>query len=151
MAEKYSAETKLVIIQTVFAVMADGNSARQACLEAGVPVQTFMDWVAADKALAGQYAQARDLAIEKMADEIQEISDAPVPTLDNGGTDTGAVQKQRLQVDTRKWLLSKMAPKKYGDKLEIDAVVTELPADQRQARLAYLMGKVKVDGSGEAE
>jgi hypothetical protein len=29
------------------------------------------------------------------------------------------VQKQSLRVDTRKWLLSKMAPKKYGDKLEL--------------------------------
>jgi hypothetical protein len=29
------------------------------------------------------------------------------------------VQKQRLQVDTRKWLLSKLAPKKFGDKIEV--------------------------------
>jgi len=29
------------------------------------------------------------------------------------------VQKHKLQVDTRKWLLSKLAPKKYGDKLEV--------------------------------
>jgi hypothetical protein len=29
------------------------------------------------------------------------------------------VQKQKLRMDTRKWLLSKMAPKKYGDKLEL--------------------------------
>jgi hypothetical protein len=29
------------------------------------------------------------------------------------------VQKQRLQVDSRKWLLSKMLPKVYGDKIEL--------------------------------
>jgi hypothetical protein len=29
------------------------------------------------------------------------------------------VQRARLQVDTRKWLLSKLAPKKYGERLEL--------------------------------
>jgi len=38
---------------------------------------------------------------------------------DSGSTDHGAVQKQRLQVDTRKWLLSKLAPRKYGDRMMI--------------------------------
>ena len=31
--------------------------------------------------------------------------------------DSTAVQRNRLRVDTRKWLLSKLAPKKYGDKV----------------------------------
>ena len=35
-------------------------------------------------------------------------------------TDSGAVQKQRLQIDTRKWILSKLLPKKYGDLLGLD-------------------------------
>ena len=30
-----------------------------------------------------------------------------------------ATNHRRLQIDTRKWLLSKLLPKKYGDKLEI--------------------------------
>ena len=34
--------------------------------------------------------------------------------------DSGAVQKQRLQIDTRKWILSKLLPKKYGDLLGLD-------------------------------
>jgi hypothetical protein len=44
-----------------------------------------------------------------------------VGSTDSGATDSGAVQKQRLQVDTRKWLLSKLAPKKWGDKLELSS------------------------------
>lgn len=151
MAQKYSPETKRAIIEAVLASMAEGPSAREACREVGVPVMTFLDWVAADKALSGQYAQAREFGCDALADELMTIANQPVGTMDNGGTDTGAVQKQRLQIDTIKWALSKRAPRRYGDKLEIDAVVTELPAEQRQARLAYLMGKVKVDGSGEAE
>lgn len=55
-----------------------------------------------------------------MADEIMEISDAPVGSTQTGATDSGAVQKQRLQVDTRKWLLSKLLPKKYGEKVDLN-------------------------------
>ncbi len=28
------------------------------------------------------------------------------------------IQRSRLRVDARKWLMSKMAPKKYGEKLQ---------------------------------
>jgi hypothetical protein len=47
------------------------------------------------------------------------IADMPVGSTEHGATDSGAVQKQRLQVDTRKWLLSKIAPRKYGDKVTL--------------------------------
>lgn len=48
-----------------------------------------------------------------------EISDEEVGTNYKGGSDTGAVQRNRLRVDSRKWLLSKLAPKKYGDRLTV--------------------------------
>ena len=54
-----------------------------------------------------------------MAAETLAIADEPVGSTDSGATDSGAVQKQRLQVDTRKWLLSKLAPKRYGDKITL--------------------------------
>jgi hypothetical protein len=47
-----------------------------------------------------------------------DISDKDVGITD-GKKDWAAVQKHKLQVDSRKWLLSKLAPKKYGDKLEL--------------------------------
>ena len=77
-----------------------------------------MRWVEEDKILAENYARARESCIEKWAGEIIEISDSPVGSTDTGATDSGAVQKQKLQVDARKWILSKLAPRKYGDKLE---------------------------------
>jgi hypothetical protein len=48
-----------------------------------------------------------------------EISDQDVGVAVDGKKDWAAVQKHRLQVDTRKWLLSKLAPKKFGDKIEV--------------------------------
>jgi hypothetical protein len=46
-----------------------------------------------------------------MADELVDIAD--------DGGDEG-VQRSRLRIDTRKWVLSKMKPKRYGDKVEHD-------------------------------
>ena len=97
--------------------MRDGNSLRKSCLIAGVKIGTFLDWVAKDAQLAEQYARAREILLEYHAEEILEIADEPVGSTESGGTDNGAVQKQKLKIDSRKWILSKLAPKKYGDKI----------------------------------
>jgi len=99
--------------------MRKGKSAHMACLAVGLPQSTFATWVSEDADLAERYARAREDLIEHMAAETLAIADAPVGSTEHGTTDNGAVQKQRLQVDTRKWLLSKLAPKKYGDQLTL--------------------------------
>jgi hypothetical protein len=47
-------------------------------------------------------------------------------TDENGATRTeqDVIARSRLRVDARKWAMSKMAPKKYGDKLDIDQKTT---------------------------
>lgn len=106
-------------ITNVLAQMREGKSLRQSAEMAGVARQTFLDWVDKDQELAGQYAQARAAMIDKIADDIMTIADEDLIPTGEGKVDSAMVQKQRLRVDTRKWLLSKMAPKKYGDKLEL--------------------------------
>ena len=107
------------IADLVFAGMRSGMSAFKACQDAGVNQSTFNLWLNQDAELAEEYARAREDLIEYIASETIAIADQPVGSTDNGSTDSGAVQKQRLQVDTRKWLLSKLAPKKFGDKLTL--------------------------------
>jgi hypothetical protein len=106
-------------IEKVLVSMHDGISLRQSCVAAGTNAQTFLRWVSEDTDLAERYTHAREALIDKVADDTLLIADEPVGSLDNGATDSGAVAKQRLQVDTRKWLLSKLAPQKYGDKLDL--------------------------------
>jgi len=101
----------------VIELMHSGLSMRQACIQADITQQSFLRRVEADPALAEKYAGAREALIDKLADELLTIADAPVGS--TGSTDSGAVQKQRLQVDTRKWLLSKLAPRKYGEKVTL--------------------------------
>ena len=112
-------ENKADICALVLSGMRGGLSAFKACEAAGVPHSTFMEWIRDDAELANNYARAREDLIERIANEVIELSDADVGLQPDGKKDWAAVQKHKLQVDTRKWLLSKLAPKKYGDKLEL--------------------------------
>lgn len=142
----YSPELKAALCDLVLDGMDNGLSLRKSCIAAGVPLSTFLMWCDQDSALAVQYARTREDMIQAMFEDLITISDAPVGTTDNGSTDSGAVAKQRLQVDTRKWALSKLAPKKYGDKLDIDmsASVTTMTEEQRLDRIAVLQNKLFV-------
>ena len=116
---KPGSEDRATISALVLEGMRSGLSALKACEAAGVHQSTFNDWLNDEEALAVDYARAREYLIERMAQEIMDISDQDVGLAVDGKKDWAAVQKHKLQVDTRKWLLSKLAPKKYGDKLEV--------------------------------
>jgi hypothetical protein len=116
---KPGSEDRAQISALVLKGMRSGLSAFKACQAAGVPQSTFNRWVDADAKLAEDYARAREDLIERMAQEVLELSDSDVGLLPDGKKDWAAIQKHKLQVDTRKWLLSKLAPKKYGDKIEV--------------------------------
>ena len=66
-----------------------------------------------------KYARAREIYADKIFDEILTISDH---SSEDHTPFTGAnvIQRDRLKIDARKWMLSKLAPKTYGDKLDID-------------------------------
>jgi hypothetical protein len=57
--------------------------------------------------------RAREERADLLAREILEIADAPCK-------DAVEVQRARNRIDTRKWLASKVAPRKYGDRVERD-------------------------------
>lgn len=116
---KHGSPERARIADQVLAGMGQGLSAFKACQAAGVPQSTFNVWLGEDEDLAARYALAREDLIERIANEIVEISDKDVEIQD-GKRDWAAVQKHKLQVDTRKWLLSKLAPKKYGDKVGLE-------------------------------
>lgn len=71
-----------------------------------------------------QYTRAKDTQADLLFDEILEIADDS--SLDMAFTEEGKpfidhehINRSRLRVDTRKWYLSKIMPKKYGEKLEL--------------------------------
>ena len=116
----YAIEDRETLAQAVIDTMViDGLSLRKATAKHQISPQTVLRAVAASPALAEQYDRARAAVIERYADEILELADAPVPVLDNGGIDGALVRQRLMQVDVRKWFLSKLAPKVYGDRLDV--------------------------------
>lgn len=91
----------------------------------GMPGRTlFYKWLDEDADLANKYAHACARRADRLVEEIIEIADDSSEDwkYDDKGNkvpDGEAVQRSRLRVDARKWAASKLAPKKYGDKLEL--------------------------------
>ena len=111
--------------QDIFTEICDriiqGESLRSAIVKSEINISTFFDWVSKYKDMADHYARAMEIRAEIMFGEIMEISDQDPEyvTLKFGQmVDSGEIQNRRLQVDSRKWALSKMMPKKYGTKAD---------------------------------
>jgi hypothetical protein len=119
MSKRRTPQDRESLKKAVLDGMAKGLSAYKATQAAGVPWGTWTEWVATDDALAVKYTRARETLVERMAQELADIADEPPPLGPDGKVDNGWVAKHRLQVDTRKWLLSKLAPRKYGERLEV--------------------------------
>jgi hypothetical protein len=91
----------------ICALLAEGLSLRKVCDQLGF-TQTFVfDWIHADPAFAKQYTCARERQTEVWMDQLVDLSDGATPE---------NAHVARLQVETRKWIASKMLPKKYGDR-----------------------------------
>lgn len=103
------------------------KSIRAICAEEdGLPSpDTVRRWMLANEPFQAQYARAKSLQMEMLEDEILEISDeSSHDTImrEDGGEqpDSEWIARSKLRVDTRKWLMSKLSPKKYGDKLDLN-------------------------------
>lgn len=101
--------------------IASGESLLSISKEEGMPGHTTIyQWMAAHSSFANKYAAARNTGLDVMADKLLDLSDEEVGITASGATDSGAVARQKLRVDTRKWYLSKMAPKRYGERATVE-------------------------------
>jgi hypothetical protein len=103
-------------------LIAIAEPVRKACHTAGITPQQFYRRMLADETIAERYARAKEAALDAMADDILAISDdgSNDTYLDEDGnerTRTDVIARSRLRVDSRKWIMSKLAPKKWGDKV----------------------------------
>lgn len=113
------------LVNKICARLAEGESLRGICADEDMPNKaTVMRWLAANTEFRDQYTRAREVQADFWAEQIIEISDTPVEgtRTEDGKDGTKTVREdmlghRRLQVDTRKWLMARMAPKKYGDRL----------------------------------
>jgi hypothetical protein len=109
--------------------MSNGESLRQICRDDSMPCTgTVLNWKRNKPEFLLRYNSARADLLEHWAEEITEISDDGsndwmARERDSGRIDTVVdadhVSRSRLRVESRKWLLSKLAPQRYGEALKL--------------------------------
>lgn len=134
-----------------------GESLISICKSEGMPTKTaVLDWLFKEPEFASQYARAREAQAEHYLDEIIAISDDSLLDTEMGEdgverTNHEVVSRAKLRVDTRKWAMSKLAPKKYGDKIQqtIDGNldIRQQSDDDLNARITELLAKAGTPGA----
>jgi transposase-like protein len=98
--------------EAILATVMGGASVRKACKEHAVTRSELYVDLAADADFADQYARALAIRADEQFDEMDEI-------VDTVKADPVEIAKAKLKVDTRKWTLARMNPRKYGDKVQV--------------------------------
>lgn len=127
---QYSEAEKAVLTEECLEYISNGGSGLAFAKEIGVTVSTVYGWLGE---VEDRYQKARADRAHGLFEEIKTKVEEPVPSTQFGTTDSGAVQLLRLKVDTYKWMASKLLPKTYGDKLEVDAKVQVSMVDRLKA------------------
>jgi hypothetical protein len=144
------------LADTICSRLIEGESLRTICLTEGMPsASTICRWLGAEENdwFAKQYAHAREAQADTLADEILDISDDGsndwMEKRNGEGDVVGqeyngdAVQRSRLRVDSRKWYAGKLAPSRYGDRIQTDVTTNgkDLHASDHElaAKLAAIL------------
>jgi hypothetical protein len=111
--------------------LADGEGLKEICRTPGMPHEsTVRAWALSNyQGFTAQYERARAIQFERWADEILSIADdsrqdTVVRQLPDGSTERVInhehINRSRLRIDSRKWLLSKLLPSRFGDRVSAE-------------------------------
>lgn len=109
--------------------------------------KVWNQWLAEDIERRKRYARAKEEQADILVDEMLEIADnanADVIIDEEGkmSVDGNIVQRDRLRIDTRKFIAMKLKPKKYGEKIEVEMTDLTLTPEDRLKRLQALKDKL---------
>lgn len=126
----YTPQERTEIINDICLKITNGQSLRKSLDESSIAYDTFFRWIDEDETKSKQYARATELRAEVMAEDLLNISDALENDvfIDPEGKEIinyNVIQRDRLRVDSRKWLMSKMFPKKYSERIQNDVTVRQ--------------------------
>jgi hypothetical protein len=107
--------------------IANGEGLVKICKDEHIPARsTVMRWIFKIPEFQDKYTLAREQQADFYFEEILEIADGSekdsyIDEKGNQRVDHENINRSRLRVDTRKWVIARLAPKKYGDRVEFDA------------------------------
>ena len=115
--------------ELICALLAEGISLRTVCLDDDMPDKsTVFRWLRIHEPFRDQYAiakaEAADALVEEMLDIADDGSNDWMKRHGKGEEESWvhngeSTQRSRLRIDTRKWIASKLKPKKFGDQLAL--------------------------------
>lgn len=119
------------LVDAICERISSGESVRTICKDEKMPnASTIYEWLndATKSYFSEQYAKARNKQADHLFEEILDIADDGTNDWieredpDNPGWQFNGehYQRSRLRIDARKWYLSKVLPKKYGEKIDVD-------------------------------
>lgn len=141
------------ITDRICAELADGKSLRTVCKPDDMPSKTTVfSWLRKYPEFLNQYTRAKEESADALTDEMLDIADDGAndytTEINQNGeeykkVDKDHIQRSRLRIETRKWLASKLKPKKYGDKQYIETKDTteELTDEQLNAKIQALLNE----------
>jgi hypothetical protein len=95
----------------------EGESLRRICTAEDMPHRvTVLRWLASDEEFRAKYAAARELQADAMDDLITELIETCTPE---------SAPPDRVRLAALQWRAAKLAPKKYGDKLDLNQASKE--------------------------
>jgi len=115
------------LADNICAQLSDGASLRTTCLSDDMPDKsTVFRWLRTHEEFRDQYARAKEESADALTDEMLDIADdGSNDWMKRHGKEDEEywvangehIQRSRVRIDVRKWIASKLKPKKYGDKL----------------------------------
>lgn len=119
------------LADAICAEIVQGYSLRTICKAETMPsCTTVFNWLRKHPDFVEQYEKAKAEQADALAEELLDIADdGSNDWMEKTGKDGESVgwslngehvQRSRLRIDTRKWIASKLKPKKYGDKVDVD-------------------------------
>ena len=110
------------IFEKILSEIRKGKSVSSILKEKNMPCRdTFDKWLEQDLLKIDKYTRAKEIGIDAKFESIeQDYLEEPQRDSETGRIDPAWVNLQRLKIDAKKWELSKLMPKKYGDRLELD-------------------------------
>ena len=99
------------IVDHLIERVATGQSVKRYCEEMGLHLTTVYTWMVRDPEIHSRYLRARNMQMDVYAERLTEMAEAATPE------DHAVV---RLRIETNKWLMSKLAASRYGDRIQTE-------------------------------
>jgi len=119
----HSVKQRDKIINDICEIVRSGEALRNACKKIKVSTASFYKYIDDNEEYQKQYARACEERAENIFEDILKIADSQendvIDTEHGPITNHNAINRNRTQIEARKWMLSKLQPKKYGDKLDL--------------------------------